>query len=151
MSLVKNTDKYTSTVCTGLLEKSERQELNQEYKYCNAEFKKKYSLTERKKQSKAVSIKYPNKIPIIIEKIKGISNPIPDLKCQKYLIPNDIYLNQLIYIIYRKLELNSNESIYLFANDTLLNTSESIISIAQRYKDADGFLYIYYTAENVFG
>ena len=124
---------------------------SKEYKYCAPDFKAVYSLAERKKQSKMVATKYPGKIPLIVEKLKGVSNPIPDLEKHKYLIPNDIYMNQLIYIIYRKLELNSNESIYLFANDTLLNSSESILSVYQRYKDVDGFLYIFYTAENVFG
>lgn len=122
-----------------------------EYKYCISDFKKVYGVAERKKQSKMVQAKHPDKIPVIIEKLKNISNPVPDLEKHKYLMPNDIYMNQLLYIINKRLELNYNESVYLFANDTLISNSESIMTTYQRHKDDDGFLYLYYTAENVFG
>ena len=124
---------------------------SKEYKYCIADFKKVYGLAERKKQSKTVHAKHPDKIPVIIEKLKNVTNPVPDLEKHKYLMPNDIYMNQLLYIINKRLDINSSASIYLFANDILINNSESIMTTYQRHKDEDGFLYLYYTAENVFG
>ena len=124
---------------------------SKEYKYCISDFKKVYGVAERKIQSKNVLAKHPDKIPVIIEKLKNVSNPIPDLAKHKYLMPYDIYMNQLLYIINKRLDISSTESIYLFANDTLISNSESIMTTYQRHKDDDGFLYLYYTAENVFG
>ena len=60
-------------------------------------------------------------------------------------------ISQLMCIIRKYLQLTSAESIYLFSNDTLLSPSESLYTTYGKYKDTDGFLYIYYTSENTFG
>lgn len=120
-------------------------------KYCIADYQKAHSLSERNRQYKTIIAKNGDKFPVIIEKLKNVSNILPDLEKNKFLMQNDMFINQVIYILNKKLELNSSESIYLFANDTLLNTSESLASIYQKHKDPDGFLYLFYTAENVFG
>ena len=120
-------------------------------KYCISTYKESSTFEERQAQCKNILAKHRDKIPIIIEKLKNITTPLPDLDKHKYLVQDDLYMNQILYILYKKLDISKSESIYLFANDTLLNNSESIMTVYHKYKDPDGFLYLFYTAENVFG
>ena len=47
--------------------------------------------------------------------------------------------------------LSPEEALFIFAGSSLLS-SNTLISVAyERYKDADGFLYIKYSGENTFG
>ena len=122
-----------------------------QYKYCQSAFQEKYTLDKRKEQSYSIRSKYPDKLPIIIEKLKNISSPVADIPKNKFLIPDDLVVSQLMCIIRKYIELSSADSIYLFANDTLISPSESLYNTYGKYKDDDGFLYIFYTTENTFG
>jgi GABA(A) receptor-associated protein len=122
-----------------------------QFKYCQSIFQDKYPVDKRKEQSQSIRSKYPDKLPIIIEKLKNISSPIEDISKTKFLIPDDLVVSQLMCIIRKYLQLTSSDSIYLFSNDTLLSPSETLYTTYGKYKDDDGFLYIYYTSENTFG
>lgn len=122
-----------------------------QFKYCISNFQEKYSFDKRQEQSNSIRSKYPDKLPIIIEKLKNISSPIDDIPKTKFLIPDDLVVSQLMCIIRKYLHLPSADSIYLFSNDTLLSPSETLYTTYGKHKDADGFLYIYYTSENTFG
>ena len=122
-----------------------------QFKYCQSVFKDKYPVDKRKEQSQSIRSKYPDKLPIIVEKLKNISSPIEDIPKTKFLIPDDLVVSQLMCIIRKYLQLTSADSIYLFSNDTLLSPSETLYTTYGKYKDDDGFLYIFYTSENTFG
>lgn len=122
-----------------------------QFKYCISNFQEKYPFDKRQEQSNSIRSKYPDKLPIIIEKLKNISSPIDDIPKTKFLIPDDLVVSQLMCIIRKYLHLPSADSIYLFSNDTLLSPSETLYTTYGKHKDADGFLYIYYTSENTFG
>ena len=48
--------------------------------------------------------------------------------------------------------MDEKESLFLFINDSILGTGSDLIStIYEAHKDEDGFLYISYCNENVFG
>jgi GABA(A) receptor-associated protein len=48
--------------------------------------------------------------------------------------------------------MNSEQSLYLLAKDTvLINSSSLMCSVFDQHKDKDGFLYITYSVENTFG
>ena len=50
------------------------------------------------------------------------------------------------------MKLDKNEALYLFVNDKKLIPAESPMNeIYQKDKDADGFLYIHYREEMVYG
>jgi GABA(A) receptor-associated protein len=112
------------------------------------EFKKK-SFTERYNESQRIQLKYPDRIPVIIERDKN-SNAPPLLK-SKYLVPKEITISQLIYAIRRQIKLDPQHALYFFIKDTLPCTSELIQTMYNKYKEEDGFLYIMYTLENTFG
>ena len=121
------------------------------YTYCISTFKAKNSFQERKSQCATVRAKYINKIPIIVEKMKNTKAETPDISKHNFLAPDDANVSQFLHVIKKYMALESTESVYLFINDELISTGESLSNLYVKYKDADGFLYMYYARENTFG
>ena len=113
-------------------------------------FKTKYEFDVRKTESSKIQLKYPNRFPVIIHKSKKCK--LDNIEKTKFLIPGDLTMGQVIYIIRKRIKLDDNETVFLFVNDNVLPpTSSTISSIYEQNKDDDGFLYISYCNENVFG
>ena len=68
-----------------------------------------------------------------------------------YLVPTDLTVGQFVYVIRKRLNLSPDKAIYLFVGGTIPPTASLLITIYEQYKDEDGFLYLTYSAENVFG
>ncbi|KAF1800182.1 autophagy protein Atg8 ubiquitin like protein [Mucor lusitanicus] len=112
-------------------------------------FKTRHSFDARLKESKRILNKYPDRIPIICEKVEG--NSIARMSKQKYLIPSDICLGQFIYSIRKNIKLSEEKVIYMYIGGSIPTISESLSSLYTQYKDEDGFLYLSYAGENTFG
>ena len=112
-------------------------------------FKDKFSFDKRKTESEKIKKKYEDRIPIIVEKEK--SSKLNDIDKTKFLAPSDLTMGQFSYVIRKRIELNEAESLFLFVNNTMITGSSSISAIYNDHKDEDGFLYITYCSENVFG
>ncbi len=116
----------------------------------NNSFKTKYDFDIRKTESSKIKIKYPTRFPVIIHKSKKCK--LDNIEKTKFLIPGDLTMGQVIYIIRKRIKIDDTETIFLFVNDNVLPpTSSTISSIYDQNKDDDGFLYISYCNENVFG
>ena len=109
------------------------------------------TLEKRLSEFNRIVGKYPDRIPIIIEKSKINSNNIPDLDKHKFLVPSDISLGQFLYVLSRRIKLKSKVAIFLFINDKLISTSSLIGDIYNQNKHIDNFLYMKYAGENTFG
>ena len=109
------------------------------------------TLEKRLSEFNRIVGKYPDRIPIIIEKSKINSNNIPDLDKHKFLVPADISLGQFMYVLRQRIKLKSKVAIFLFINDKLISTSSTIGEIYDQNKHIDNFLYIKYAGENTFG
>jgi GABA(A) receptor-associated protein len=113
-------------------------------------FKKNHSFTKRKEESTRIKEKYDNRVPVIVEKDQ--KSDLKDMDKSKFLAPHDLTLGQFLYVIRKRINIDSSAALYIFVNDNVLvNTSATIINIYEKYKDEDGFLYITYCSENVFG
>lgn len=113
-------------------------------------FKKQHSLEKRKEESKRIMEKYDQRIPLIV--LKDTKCTLPDIDRYKFLAPYDITLGQFMYVVRKRIKLETHESIYFFVNENVLvNSSQSMITIYDSHKDEDGFLYLTYCTENVFG
>ena len=55
-----------------------------------SDYKKSKTFEERSSESSNIIQKYPNRIPIIVEKSKGCK--LIDIDKNKYLVPNDMIL-----------------------------------------------------------
>ena len=114
----------------------------------NLEFKNK-DLEFRKKESDKIKSKYPNRIPIIV--FKDEKSKINDIDKHKYLCPNDLTIGQFMYVIRKRIKLNSDQALFFFVNDSMPSTGDLLSIVYSKHKDDDGFLYITYSGENTFG
>tara|TARA_Y100000816_G_C25969245_1_gene505775 strand:- start:398 stop:901 length:504 start_codon:yes stop_codon:yes gene_type:complete len=112
-------------------------------------FKEKFSYEQRYSESKRIISKYPEKIPIICERMNG---EVKDLDRHKYLCPGDLTMGDFVYIIRKRLDLPSHKSIFFLVNETIMfPNTEQLKIIYNSEKDKDGFLYIKYSSESTFG
>ena len=112
-------------------------------------FKNKHSFDKRKEESDSVIVKYPDRIPIIVQKYIGTD--LPDIDKCKYLVPKDMTMSQFMFVIRKRIKLDSSQTLFITVNNGLVTTSNVLSSIYHDNKDEDGFLYVTYTNENVFG
>ena len=112
-------------------------------------FKKKYSFEKRSQESNTIKEKYPDRIPIIVQKHNECDLPNVD-KC-KYLVPKDMLFSQFIFIIRKRINLKPENAIFLTVNGKLITGSTPINRVYGENVNKDGFLYVVYTSENTFG
>ena len=113
-------------------------------------FKKAKNFDERKLESDKILEKYPDRIPVIVE--KSASSSVNDIDKHKYLVPNDLTVGQFIHVIRKRINASAEQGIFIFVKEKILpQTSSLMITTYQNYKDNDGFLYMIYSSENTFG
>ncbi|XP_058757294.1 autophagy-related protein 8i [Vicia villosa] len=112
-------------------------------------FKQEFTLDERRKESQSILVKYPDRIPVIIEKYSRTD--LPELDKKKYLVPRDMSVGQFIHILSSRLSLTPGKALFIFVKNTLPQTASLMNSIYPTYKDEDGFLYMCYSSEKTFG
>ena len=117
----------------------------------NFVFKKENPILEnRRKQSADLLRKYPNKVPVILE--KDPKSNINEINKKKFLCPNRQTITHFNAIIRGSAELDPTEALFL-----LINGNNSVIGdismgeIYEKNKDEDGFLYIVYSSELAWG
>ena len=113
-------------------------------------YKKNNSLEKRCKESENILKKYPNRIPVIVERSEKCKE-INDIDKNKFLVPNDLTMNQFIYVVRKRLKLSSEKALFVFINDKLMPNSRTLYEISQEEKEEDDFLYMNYASENTFG
>ena len=111
---------------------------------------KNHDLSVRTREAESIKMRHPERCPIIVTKAKKCVN-VPDIDKHKYLVPLDLTVGQLVYVIRKRIKLRPEQAIFLFINNILPPTSELIGKIYNENKDNDGFLYVEYSGENTFG
>ena len=110
-----------------------------------------HTFDKRYAESSRIRKKYPDRIPIIIEKDEKCKN-IPDIDKKKYLVTCDLTIGQFLFVIRKRIKLEKEKAIYIFIdNKTIPNTTSLINNIYCIHCNNDGFLYITYSGENTFG
>ena len=112
-------------------------------------FKSIHDFESRCSEASRIREKYPNRIPVIVEKSE--SSDIDSIDKNKFLVPTDLTVGQFMYVIRKRIKLTSEKSIFLFTNDMMPPTGSIIAQIYENNKDEDGFLYFKYAGENTFG
>ena len=103
----------------------------------------------RARECKNVLSKYPDRIPVIVQPRKN-SN-LPKIDKSKYIVPSDLTFAQFMYVVRRRLRIESHTALFLFANRSILSSTHAMKKIYEEHKSPDGFLYLEYDFENVFG
>ena len=112
-------------------------------------FKQENSLEKRKIESSSIIRKHPDKIPIICEK-SGKSD-LKELDKRKFLCPYNLTLGQFIWIIRKRMNLDQNKGLFILINNNSPSSSTLMSTLYDQHKDEDGFLYLEYSSETVFG
>jgi GABA(A) receptor-associated protein len=113
-------------------------------------FKERYTFEERRAESTKILSKFPGRIPIIVERAVK-SKDIPLIDKNKFLCPGDLTIGQFLFIVRNRIKLTSEKALFLFINDSLPPTNTLIKQVYNTFKNEDGFLYMSYCGENVFG
>lgn len=109
------------------------------------------NLDDRKREAERIRNKYPNRVPVIVEKASNAKG-MPDIDKQKFLVPADLTIGQFIYIIRKRIKLSSDQAIFLFVGDNFMPPAAAIMSqLYEEFKNEDGFLYAVYASESTFG
>jgi len=115
-------------------------------------FKKENPFTKRLQKSNELRAKYPDRCPVICEKSFPEYDPRKTLVKSKYLVLLDFTFGEFIYKIRQQLTLPSHMAIFFFINNSVLPSANARFStLYDSYKESDGFLYLTYTDENIFG
>ena len=112
-------------------------------------FKKDHTLEYRKVEAQKIRTKYPERVPVIVEKVAN--SDIKQIDKRKYLVPNEITVAQFMWIIRKRIDMPAEKAIFLFVNKLIPSAAKSMGELYEEQKDADGFLYIQYSGENTFG
>ena len=112
-------------------------------------FKEKFPYEKRADEANRIKIKYPDRVPVIVEKVS--SSNIPEVDKHKFLVPENLSISQFIYVIRKRINLSPEQAIFVFINNTIPPASSLMSQIYKEKADEDGFLYLEYSGENTFG
>lgn len=107
---------------------------------------RKQDLEERVIVSSKIILKYPDRIPIIVDAKKNIN-----LNKNKYIVPHDLTVGQFMFVLKKRISLEADKSVFLLCNNLLIPNTELIKNLYYNRKDIDGFLYLIIVVENTFG
>jgi GABA(A) receptor-associated protein len=114
-----------------------------------SQFRKDFSFEKRKSECDRIMLKYKDRIPIIVEMSDGSSGL--NLVKNKYLVPSDLNVNQMLFVIRKRIKLAPEKALFMLFNNTLPPTSDMISTLYEKNKDKDGFLYATISEESTFG
>ena len=120
----------------------------QNQKIEGSKFKSNHAFSKRLEESTRIIEKYPNRVPVICERI---CTNVPQLDRKKYLCPDDLSLANFMYVIRKRMHLEPEKALYLFVNDKMIPCSTLLSAVYDAEKREDGFLYINYAGESTFG
>jgi GABA(A) receptor-associated protein len=123
--------------------------MSSQQKNSKSKFREEHPFDHRQQESKRMRDKYPDRIPVIVEKASG--SDLSDIDKKKYLVPTDLTVGQFVHVIRKRIKLTPEKAIFIFVNKVLPPTAALMSTIYEEQKDEDGFLYIEYNGENVFG
>ena len=116
----------------------------------HSDFQKKHAYPSRLEQSTTIRNKFPERVPIIIERAKDSKLAAHDKI--RFLVPSELTVSQLLFVIRKRIKLENTESLFIISEDgTLVPANFTMEQMYYRYKNPDGFLYLNYMGENVFG
>uniref|UniRef100_A0A9J8AW73 Microtubule-associated protein 1 light chain 3 gamma n=1 Tax=Cyprinus carpio carpio TaxID=630221 RepID=A0A9J8AW73_CYPCA len=133
-------------------------------------FKLRKSLATRKQEVAGIRTKFPTKVPVIIERYRR-EKYLPPLDKTKFLVPQELTMSQFVTIIRsvtKSVQVSSNkcssdrqknrmtlmpsQAFYLLINNSgIASMSLTMAQLYKDHKDEDGFLYMTYASQEMFG
>jgi GABA(A) receptor-associated protein len=113
-------------------------------------YKNKNPFEDRRQEIDRIRRKYPGRIPCYIYPKEG-SSKYSIIDKNKFIVPDDLTISQLMYVIRKRIKLLKEDALFFLINGQSITGSSNLGSIYAKHKDPDGFLYITYSLENTFG
>jgi GABA(A) receptor-associated protein len=112
-------------------------------------YKQEHTVEKRKAEGEKIRRKYPDRIPVIVERAPKAK--VAELDKKKYLVPADLTVGQFYFLIRKRIALRPEDALFFFVNDVIPPTSVTMGTLYQEHKDEDQFLYMAYSDESVYG
>merc|ERR1712066_1141528 len=112
-------------------------------------YKEEHPFEKRRAEGEKIRRKYPNRVPVIVEKAPKAR--LGDLDKKKYLVPSDLTVSQFYFLIRKRISLRPEDALFFFVNNTFPPTSATMGALYQEHHEEDSFLYIAYSDESVYG
>ncbi|KAM6968298.1 gamma-aminobutyric acid receptor-associated protein-like 1 [Aplochiton taeniatus] len=129
----------------------------------DSQYQRSVPLEVRRAEGERVRAKHPDKIPIIVE--RAARSRAPDLDKKKYLVPSDLTVGQLCFLIRQRVSMRPEEALFFFVNNSLPPSSSPLSAVYEvnkphkliplvdntEHHEEDLFLYMTYSNESVYG
>ncbi|KAK9288865.1 hypothetical protein L1049_017331 [Liquidambar formosana] len=86
-------------------------------------FQKEYSFYDRLEESRNIIAKYPDRVPVIVERYSRTD--LPEMEKKKFLVPRDMSVGQFIHILSSRLHLAPGKALFVLVKNTLPQTGGS--------------------------
>ena len=68
------------------------------------------------------------------------------------MMPASFKMSEVMSVVRKHLEMGRDQGLFLLAQGKhMMKPSSTLLSMYDKYKDEDGFLYVLYAEENVYG
>ena len=114
-----------------------------------APFREMYTYDERQVEAKKIMGKYPERLPVIVERSSGCQ--LKHINKNKFLVCKDMTMSQFVFMIRKRIELDPSQSLFVLVNNRIASGNVTMCKVYEDHKDDDGFMYMMYTSENTFG
>uniref|UniRef100_A0AAQ4S1C7 Zgc:92606 n=1 Tax=Gasterosteus aculeatus aculeatus TaxID=481459 RepID=A0AAQ4S1C7_GASAC len=92
-----------------------------------SQYQRSVPLEVRRAEGERVRAKHPDKIPIIVE--RSTRSRAPELDKKKYLVPADLTVGQLCFLIRQRVSLRPEEALFFFVNNSLPPSSSPLSAV----------------------
>jgi len=105
----------------------------------------------RKEEVIGIRLRFPTKVPVIVERYAKETS-LPMLDKSKFLVPQDLQMAKFLAVIRNRMRVQQTQAFYLIINNrTLASMTKTMAEIYKENKDEDGFLYVTYASQEMFG
>lgn len=114
-------------------------------------FKQRRSFEARKLEVENIRKKFPSKIPVVVERYQRETS-LPIMDKTKFLVPQELTMLNFAIIIKNRLRIPTSRAFYFVINNqSIASTSKTISEVYKEHRDEDGFLYMTYASQEMFG
>lgn len=113
-------------------------------------FKENHLFDDRVKECAELRKRHPDRIPIVLE--RAARSELKDCPPAKILCPINYKFQEFLRAVRSKIQLPQSHALFMFVNGKDLVVGDlTVLSVYEKNKDSDGFLYLMYTEHPTLG
>ena len=92
-------------------------------------FKQDFTFERRNKESSSILGKYPERVPVIIERSEN-SKHLTLIDKNKFLVPKELKMSQLLWVIRKRMNIRREQAVFLSSESgTLFSGTEYVLTV----------------------